>query len=52
MIWVSIPLWSIAASLLFLIDWKKRSIRMVDVDRANVYSKHLGKKLKGEGESG
>lgn len=45
MIWIALPLWIIAFSLLRIIDFKKRSFRMVDIDRAKVYGEHLGKKL-------
>lgn len=29
-----------------IIDKKKKTLRMVDVDRGKVYGKHLGKKLR------
>lgn len=37
---------SIAHSLETIVDKKKRTLRMVDVDRSKVYKTHLGKKLR------
>jgi hypothetical protein len=36
----------IATSLELVVDRKKRTLRMVDVDRGKVYKTHLGGKLK------
>ena len=36
----------IAAALEAVVDREKRTVRMVDVDRANVYKTHLGKNLR------
>lgn len=35
----------IASAIEKVIDKKKRTVRMVDVDRGKVYKTHLGKKL-------
>lgn len=35
----------IANALDVVVDRKKRTLRMVDVDRSKVYKTHLGKKL-------
>lgn len=35
----------IANALETVVDQKKRTLRMVDVDRGKVYKTHLGKKL-------
>lgn len=37
---------AIEEALLTIIDSNDKTLRMKDVDRAKVYSKHLGKKLK------
>lgn len=44
---VAVPLWIIATTLVCLTDFGKMAFRMVDVDRASVYSKHLGSNMKG-----
>lgn len=36
----------IAVALELIVDKKKRTLRMVDVDRGKVYKTHLGRKLK------
>jgi hypothetical protein len=41
----------IAASLEVVVDGEKRTLRMVDVDRANVYKTHLGKNLRKSAKS-
>jgi len=43
---IGCPLWVIAVLFWCLFDDDKRALRMVDVDRASVYSKHLGKNLR------
>lgn len=37
---------SISNSFGFVVDEEKRTLRMVDIDRAKVYSAHLGEKLR------
>lgn len=36
----------IASALELIVDKKKRTLRMVDVERGNVYKAHLGGKLR------
>lgn len=43
---ISISLGRMAFYLSLIIDNKKKTLRMVDVDRSKVYKTHLGGKLK------
>lgn len=42
---IRVALQDISQTLDFIVDTKKKTLRMVDVDRGKVYKTHLGKKL-------
>jgi hypothetical protein len=51
MLAIAVPLYGIAASLKKIADAAKDGVlQMRDVDRAKVYSEHLGQKLRPEGK--